>query len=173
MIRSIKARRPSASMAVATIAVILAGAGSAAAGSLITSAQVQNNTLRSIDVKNKSLKFRDLGPGARTKLKGEPGPQGPQGEPGGGSGGPAAVAGYEQVSEATDASNSLKTLTVECPAGKRALSAGASVPVGAAVISNIRVTEDGTGATVAAADNPDSGNAWALTGRVVCADVAS
>jgi hypothetical protein len=171
MFSSIKNRRPSASMAVATIAVILAGAGSAAAGSLITSAQVQNNSLKSVDVKNKSLKLRDLGPGARTKLKGETGPQGPQGEPGqGGSGGPAAISGYEQVSQATDANGSVKSITVECPAGKKALSAGASVPVGSAFISNIRVSEDGNAATVAAADNPDNGNSWALTGRVVCAD---
>jgi hypothetical protein len=159
---------------VAALVVALACAGSAVAGSLISSADVQNNSLRSADVKNKTLKLRDFAPGARTRLKGEPGeqgPQGPQGEPGGGGpGGPAAISGYEQVSEATASNNSLKSVTVECPDGKRALSAGASVPVGSAFITNVRVNDEGTAATLAAADNPDNGNAWALTGRVVCAD---
>ena len=176
MIRNITSRRPSASMAVATIAVALACAGSATAGSLITSAQVQNNSLKSVDVKNKSLKFRDLAAGARTQLKGAPGPQGPQGpkgDAGDGSGGPAAVSGYEQVSQATESSNSsVKSITVECPAGKKALSAGASLPVGSAVITNIRVSDDGNAATLAAGDNPDSASPWALTGRVVCANAS-
>jgi hypothetical protein len=173
MIRNITSRRPSASMAVATIAVALACAGSATAGSLITSAQVQNNSLKSVDVKNKSLKFRDLAAGARTQLKGAPGPQGPKGDAGDGSGGPAAVSGYEQVSQATESSNSsVKSITVECPAGKKALSAGASLPVGSAVITNIRVSDDGNAATLAAGDNPDSDNPWALTGRVVCANAS-
>jgi hypothetical protein len=171
MIRTIASRRPSAAMVVATIAVAFACAGSATAASLITSANVKNNSLKSVDVKNKSLKFRDLAPGARTQLKGEPGEQGAKGEPGdGGAGGAAAISGYEQVSQATESNGSLKSLTVQCPAGKKALSAGASVPVGSALISNIRVSDDGNAATVAAADNPDNGNPWALTGRVVCAD---
>lgn len=173
MIRTITSRRPRAATIVASIAVALIGAGSATAGSLITSASVKNNSLKSIDVKNKSLKFRDLAPGARNQLRGPQGPQGPQGEPGGGSGGAAAISGYEQVSQATESNSSLKSITVDCPAGKMALSAGASVPVGTAVISNIRVSDDGNSATLAAADNPDNGTPWALTGRVVCADVAS
>jgi len=168
MIRNLKARRPSASMLVAIFAVVLACAGSATAAGLITSKQVKNNSLTGGDVKNKSLKLRDIAPATRTALA-SGGSQGPQGNPG--NDGAPGVSGYELVAEESASGNGIRTASVECPAGKKALSAGASVPVSSAHISNVRVSDDGTKAIAAAYNKEGNATPWSLTVRAVCANV--
>lgn len=94
-----KLRRPSPGLVVATMALILACAGSATAGSLISSKQIKNNSIKSADIKNRSIKGIDLhksaipttagsgiaGANGTTGAKGNdgaPGPIGPKGDKG-------------------------------------------------------------------------------------------
>src|ERR1700689_3043928 len=73
-----KFRRPSVSLAVASIALVVAMPGSAIAGGSITGAQIQDGTTQ----------VRSISPDALRSLHsqvgspGKPGPRGPQGPPG-------------------------------------------------------------------------------------------
>jgi hypothetical protein len=64
------------------IAVILAMSGSAMAGSLITSKQIKDGTIRSKDIKKGTISANRLSKAARVSLKGETGPAGPAGQTG-------------------------------------------------------------------------------------------
>jgi hypothetical protein len=61
---------------IAVVALVLAMAGSATAAALITSKQIQDDTILSRDVKNKTLLVADIKPEERVKLRG-PGPFAP------------------------------------------------------------------------------------------------
>jgi hypothetical protein len=78
--------------AVATGAVVIAafsGVGGAVAGSLVTSSQIKDDSVRSVDLKDgAAVGLADLKPGARTALS-QPGPAGPRG-PAGPAGSPGA-----------------------------------------------------------------------------------
>ena len=78
MLRKFKPRAPGLLIALVVLAVA-ATSGSAVAGSLITSKQIKDGT----------IKYKDVDKRARTKLKGATGPQGPQGPQGQGQPGPA------------------------------------------------------------------------------------
>ncbi|HET7195074.1 MAG TPA: hypothetical protein VFI99_08790 [Nocardioides sp.] len=133
------------SAVVAGSAVLVAiGATGAVAGTLITSHQIEDGTIRSVDVKDESLRVADLRPGAVDKLSGSegaqgavgpqgaPGLQGPQGEQGpqgdqGEQGGPGVSnlivgAGYTE----TWAANSYGESIEECPDGQYAIGGGYS-----------------------------------------------
>jgi len=75
-------------MTVAIVALVAALGGTAIAATelmprnSVGHKQIQKGAVRSSDVKNKGLRFRDLKNGARKKLKGETGPQGPRGPAG-------------------------------------------------------------------------------------------
>jgi len=71
MLRKFKPRAPGLLIALVVLAVA-ATSGSAVAGSLITSKQIKDGT----------IKYKDVDKRARTKLKGATGPQGPQGPQG-------------------------------------------------------------------------------------------
>ena len=75
-------RRPSAGLVVAIVAVVLACAGSATAGSLISSKQIKNNSIKSADIKNRSIKAVDLARSVSRKTAGTPGTAGTAGTPG-------------------------------------------------------------------------------------------
>ena len=81
MLRKFKPRAPGLLIALVVLAVA-ATSGSAVAGSLITSKQIKDGT----------LKYKDVDKGARTQLKGATGPQGPQG-PQGAQGQPGPATG--------------------------------------------------------------------------------
>ena len=54
-------RRPSPSMAVSILALVIATSGtSVAAAGLISSQDVKNDSLKSVDIKDNSLKGRDI-----------------------------------------------------------------------------------------------------------------
>lgn len=80
---------PTPSMVVALLALVLISAGSAVAGSLVTSAQIKDRTIKVVDLKKSTVKA----------LKGKQGPAGPQGEQGAqGPQGPAGSArGYALI----------------------------------------------------------------------------
>ena len=90
------------------LAVLVGGvAGTATAAKLITSKQIQNETIKSKDVKNGSLKEKDLRPKVKAKLNAP------------------SVKGYEVVTETVlVGSGSQETLFVACPLGKVVMSGG-------------------------------------------------
>lgn len=59
-------RKGSYANVTATAALVVALGGTSYAAGLITSAQIKNNTVASIDVKDRTLKTKDLAPKART-----------------------------------------------------------------------------------------------------------
>ncbi len=82
------------------ITLTLVAGGGALAGSLITSAQIKNNAIRSVDVRDGTLKLKDVSEAAQAALAGQDGaagPQGPEGEVGArgpvGPEGPAGATG--------------------------------------------------------------------------------
>lgn len=71
-------------LAMAGLALLTAGAGTAYAASQlpadsVSSAQVKDNSLTSRDVADNTLQLRDLAQAARAGLRGAPGPEGPRG----------------------------------------------------------------------------------------------
>ena len=73
-------RKPSPAFVVATAALALSlGGTSAYAYSAITSADIKDNTVRSVDVRNGSLRIKDLNENAVDALRGQRGQQGQQG----------------------------------------------------------------------------------------------
>jgi hypothetical protein len=83
----LKRFRPSGSMVVALVALVVATTGSAVAASLITSAQIKNGTIQTKDISKKTLKALKGKQGATGAVggpgaAGPAGPQGPQGTQG-------------------------------------------------------------------------------------------
>jgi hypothetical protein len=79
-------------LALIAVVALLAASGGAVAASMITSARIQDNTIRSRDVHDGTLKLADISSAARTALQGSTGPQGPQGPVGpAGPSGPWAI----------------------------------------------------------------------------------
>jgi hypothetical protein len=123
--------------AVAAGAAVLVGASSfgAVAGSLVTSKDIKNDTVRSVDVHDNGLYMRDLSHGVQTRINapGPQGPAGPQGAPGAdgapGATGPAALANIEHWSSAgTVVAGTTGVVQVNCPTtAKTAISGGFSV----------------------------------------------
>ncbi len=73
-------RKPSPAFVVATAALALSlGGTSAYAYSAITSADIKDNSVRSVDVKNGTLRIKDLNDNAVDALRGQRGARGPQG----------------------------------------------------------------------------------------------
>ena len=70
-------------MVVAFVALLVASAGSATAGALITGKTIQNNSIASVDIKNRSLKAKDFRRGLiRRGATGAPGAPGAAGSAG-------------------------------------------------------------------------------------------
>jgi hypothetical protein len=90
------------------LAVLVVGiAGTATAAKLITSKQIQNETIKSKDVKNNSLKEADLKPKVKAKLNAP------------------SVKGYQVVTETIEVPTaSQDTVYVACPLGKVVMSGG-------------------------------------------------
>jgi hypothetical protein len=143
MITRITRLRPNVSGAVALLALFVALSGSAvAAGALITkSSQIKAGTVNSGDIKNRTVKVKDLSKKARATLTGAQGPkgdtgaqglqglQGPKGDPGlqgpQGERGPSDATLFEKVAKhdvgLTAESQTLGTLVL--PAGSYTFSA--------------------------------------------------
>ena len=120
---------PSPALVVASLALLLALAGSAYAAvalprDSVGAAQLRTGAVTSVDVRNGSLQAFDLSSAARRELSGRIGPmglQGPKGDPG-----PAGATGIEVVRAGSAFSSSPERhVTVDCPPGKRLLGGGA------------------------------------------------
>ena len=72
-------RKPSPSMAVSVLALVVATTGTSYAAGLIGSADIRDNSIRSVDVRDGSLKVKDFGGALPAGPQGEVGPQGPAG----------------------------------------------------------------------------------------------
>jgi hypothetical protein len=90
-------------LAALVLALLLAASSGAVAAKMITGKQIKNNTVTSADIKNKSLKLKDLHPGTVSALEGEAGPAGAEGPAGPvGPAGPATLPDTYNVFEGTD-----------------------------------------------------------------------
>lgn len=159
--------RPSASMAVAVIALIAAMGGTSYAALTITGKQVKDSSLTAKDVKNRSLLARDFkagqlptgaagpvgpaggpGPAGPAGPKGDRGQQGPAGAigpagPAGPAGpqGPSGVSGWEYVTARYGIpAGTTARWSVNCSDGKRALGGGVATDIGSPV-GHARVLE--------------------------------
>ena len=118
-----KFRRPSAGLIVGVIALMVALSGSAVAASLITSAQIKDGSVR----------LKDINKNARKALKGQRGPAGAigprglQGNPGaaGANGATKVVVREGTLISVPDGGNG--TVTASCNPGERATGGGNSI----------------------------------------------
>ena len=99
--------RSARTLALMTVVALAAGTGGAVAGGMITSAQIKDNTVRSVDVRNGTLKVADISPGAVSALRG--------------------ISDYEFVTtqEPVPASTDY-AITKACPPGKSLITAAGS-----------------------------------------------
>jgi hypothetical protein len=105
----------------------------------VTGSKIANNTITSVDVRNRSLRRIDFGQGQLPA--GPVGAQGPQGPPG--------LSAREQVSAESPLNNTApKNVTVTCPAGKKVI--GGGVELSGAGRARVTVTEN----------KPAGDNAW-------------
>jgi hypothetical protein len=70
---------PAVIIASGVLALTLAAGGGAVAGSLVTSAQIKDNTIRSADVQDGTLRLKDIAGGAQDDLAGQDGVDGAEG----------------------------------------------------------------------------------------------
>ena len=126
-------KRPSGSLVVAVLAIVIATAGTASATTaLITSNQIRNGTIRLVDISKKARKALQgrTGETGKTGAAGPQGPKGPQGVPGPqglqGAMGSPGVSGYTVVRNNTVVSTPVNHASVvaDCPAGEQVLSGG-------------------------------------------------
>jgi hypothetical protein len=175
--------RPSPGLVVGLVALLFATAGTAtAARKLLTGADIQNNTLSTLDIRNFSLLKNDFkkgqlpagprGPAGPQGLAGTPGPAGQQGPAG-----PPGASEVEIVTSKTDSSTqNFKSIVATCPAGKRAVGGGARLS-GVDTADGPFLVRSAPGAsdwTAAAREGPNFGAAstWALETFVICVKVS-
>ena len=195
MFSRLKSVRPTASMLVATGAVVLSLGGTATAASLVTSSQIKNGTVTSADIKNKTIKAGDLAPALQKQITsgGKTGPQGPAGPAGAkgdagaqgqqgqqgqqgpiGQTGPQGVPGLSEIEvimDNTADNQSNKNLEVDCPAGKKLIGSTATTSIpSAAFLGGSRPSDDNT-AFGFATDNAGSNLDWTLSVYATCAKV--
>lgn len=114
--------RTTPSVVVAGLALVVACAGSATAGALITGAQIKDDSVTHHDVKDGTLLARDMAVGTVRALRGSTGPQGPKGATG--ATGPAGITDWTYSTNGVAvAANQGGSLDLFCPAGSRLLSA--------------------------------------------------
>lgn len=117
-----------------TFVVVIALAGTATAGKLITGKQIKNGTITGIDLRDGSVTGADVKDESLTEADftgSLEGPQGPQGEPG--PQGPRGLRGDHgashleyRVQPETIPSGATREWSVSCPSGKRVLGGGVS-----------------------------------------------
>jgi hypothetical protein len=121
-----KFRRPSAGLIVGVIALIVALSGSAVAASLITSAQIKDGSVR----------LKDINKNARKALKGQRGPagaigtrglQGAQGSPGAAGANGATKVVVRLGTLISVPNTTTGSVTAECNPGERATGGGNSI----------------------------------------------
>ena len=131
-------RRPSASMAVACLALFVALGGVGYAAATIDSADIVNNTVASKDIKNRGIATKDISRRTVRALRGQTGPQGPQGPQGvqgiqgvqgaKGDSGATSIIAREAVVQNVGINN-FGDATAQCQAGERLVGGGGGFTV--------------------------------------------
>lgn len=185
LVKQIKKRLTYANvMSSLAVFLVLGGATAFAATQLeknsVGTKQLKKNAVVSSKVKNGSLKAVDFGAGQLPA--GAIGPAGPQGAQG--PQGPPGLSALEVVSESSEGdSTSRKSVTVECPAGKKVTGTafdidGGSNEVGEdevkeATIDEIDLASNLSGAEFQAYEQKGgTAKTWSLTGTIICAKVS-
>ncbi len=116
----------------ATVVLVTAGGvGGATAGSLVTSSQIKNNTIHTVDIKDGTIKVADFDQRVKNLLASR------KLVKVGGTGGNTTnvttkLSGYEIVTGQTGAEGTRQNMTVlvtaECPAGKKVVGGGLTRP---------------------------------------------
>jgi hypothetical protein len=115
-------RLSAAALVVASVALLVALGGTSYAVSTLPansvgSAQLRTGAVTSAKVRDGSVRALDLAPATRRALAGQVGPRGPQGE--------AGLSGVEIVQASSAFTSSPdRTVTLDCPAGKRLVGGG-------------------------------------------------
>ena len=150
--------------AIAAVVSLGIGASSATAASMISSAQVKDNSLTTKDIKNGSLTAADLSAAARAELKGSQGPAGPAGATG--ATGATGASGVNGVQGPAGGFDPAKVTYIEGPAvtiGPQANGSGkATCPAGAKVLSGGWVVISGNVGEVFGSRSYDSGGSWTV-----------
>ena len=189
--RTARRARPSAAMIVSSVALFVALSGGAYAAATVGSAQIKNNSVQGLDIKDGTIKSADIAKGTRNGLRGQkgddgqPGAKGDKGDPGApGAPGAPGLSGLERVSANTaNDSNSPKSITVSCPAGKQVVGTGFDISgaiAGAGVNQSKEATVDRVGIATDLGSvtfngyEQKGGSAlnWALHGTILCANVS-
>jgi hypothetical protein len=135
---------------IAIAAVFISAAGGAVAAGLVTSAQIQNNSIQSKDIRNGTIKVTDLSSGARLQLAGQDGQDGTQGPQGiQGVAGTNGVSGYEFLSNsvAVGVGPANGSVARACSVGKKLVGATAEL-IGGFEGTAIKATTTGATAYV-------------------------
>lgn len=165
---------------------MVACSGTATAATLITGAQIKNNSVTTKDVKNRSLRAGDFRRGSLPRGPAGPtGVSGPQGPPGlQGAAGAQGASGLSELQSVTASSpsnsESAKGPAISCPAGKRVISTdyaivGGTTGLGGSVETDVVVTLVGSSGSLAFVDaieeEATSAN-WSVSITALCARVA-
>ena len=180
--------RPSASMAVAVIALIAAMGGTSYAALTITGKNVKDSSLTGVDVRNSSLTTSDVRNGSLQALDfkagelpaGERGPQGPQGPQGplgpqgpkGDTGAPG-ISGLQVVKNESAFSSEAKDTAATCPAGKQVIGSGVDINGGFGEVAIDHVIPGATQVSVQAFEKAGGSTLdWSIIAIAICANVS-
>jgi hypothetical protein len=203
--RKARRRRPSAALVVSSLALFTALSGGAYAATTIGSLQIKNNAVQSVDVKDGTLKTADMSLSARLALKGKAGPAGPAGLPGPkgdqgiqgiqgipgtaaakgdkgdkGDQGDQGISGLVRVTDHTASdSDSPKSVTVNCPAGKKVVGTGFDISgaitgaspnaIKSVAIDQATIAAGLGSATFSGYEQDATAANWSVYGYVMCA----
>jgi hypothetical protein len=160
---------------------LLVGATTATAASLITSADIKNNSIRSADIKNNSIRgkdirnrtitLRDLSRTTIRSLRGQRGPVGPRGPSGlVGATGPRGTTSIFYVNSpvVSVAPQDADSATASCPAGSSATGGGVGFATDVEM-TPVAFHTVGAGGFTVIAFNSDTVDAHNLQAVVACA----
>ena len=130
----------------AVVAAVVAAASGTAATIVVTSKQIKNGTIQTVDIS----------PGAKRALKGNRGPRGYEGAPGvngaPGQPGPPGIQTLTRVVASTQIPpETYDSITAQCPAGQKAVSGGMAFPGGGTEVWENQM-------------KPIGGDGWSATG---------
>lgn len=178
-------RHHATTVAICATFTILAIAGSATAARLVTGADIKNNSISSVDIKDRTLQVGDFSLDAGRALqgpRGPAGPRGPEGEPGPAGTGGAGQAGLERVTGSFPSQpigatpQNLASGQVSCPAGKYLIGSGYAFNDLELVAQTISLVDDTKvavgGAPAGAHVSATSGRTFSIAIEVYCANVA-
>jgi hypothetical protein len=168
----------------AIVAAVVAAASGTAATIVVTSKNIKNGTIQTVDISAKAKRAlkgkrgpRGLqgpsGPSGPAGAAGAPGPQGTQGPAG-----PTGISGYHVVEQATQRDPAVyKDLSVPCPSGETIIAGGAGIFwSGPPDVESPHLVSSfifGGGWYGEAQDSSGTGRSWSLSVQVICANVAS